>query len=361
MDNKYMQMAIELAKTAKGQTTPNPLVGAVIVKNNQLIGFGAHLKAGEPHAERHALAMAGKKAEGATMYVTLEPCSHHGRTPPCADAVIEAGLKKVFVATTDPNPKVAGKGIEKLKMAGIEVVEGLMKAEADDLNKVFYHFIQTKKPFVTLKSATSLDGKIATSTGESQWITSEESRMDAHRLRHEHDAILVGVNTVLEDDPSLTTRIEGGGKHPIRIILDHHLKTPVDAKLLTDNIAPTWIFTTVKADKQKVGQLSSLGAKIITMEEEEISIPSVLSYLGEMEISSLLVEGGGSINDSFLRSGEFQQVVVYLAPMLIGGRDALSSFSGIGITSLQDAPKLSVENIERIGKDIKLVLSRGVN
>lgn len=359
MDHYYMKMAIDIAATARGQTSPNPLVGAVIVKDNQIVGLGAHLKAGEPHAERHALTMAGSKARGATMYVTLEPCSHFGRTSPCADAVIEAGIRKVYVATADPNPKVAGRGIAKLRDAGIEVQEGVMKEEADSINNVFYHYIQSKKPFVTLKSATSLDGKIATAGGESQWITCEQSRMDVHRLRHEHDAILVGVNTVIKDNPSLTTRIEGGGKHPIRIVLDHELRTPFDAKIITDKVSPTWIITTSKADQNKIARFEAEGIRIVVLPNETISIASLLSYLGEQEISSLLVEGGGTVNDSFLRSGEFQRVVVYLAPMIIGGKEALSSFSGEGFLNLTDVPRLTIDHLEKVGTDIKLVLSKG--
>lgn len=359
MDQFYMKMAIDIAAAARGQTSPNPLVGAVIVKDNQIVGIGAHLKAGEPHAERHALSMAGSKAKGATMYVTLEPCSHFGRTSPCADAVIEAGIKKVYVATVDPNPKVSGRGITKLRDAGIEVYEGLMKQEADAINHVFYHYISSKKPYVTLKTATSIDGKIATAGGESQWITCEESRMDAHLLRHEHDAILVGVNTVLQDNPSLTTRIDGGGKHPIRIVLDHELRTPIDAKLITDRVSPTWIFTTSKADESKIAKLEGEGVRIVVFSEEAITIPRLLNYLGEQEVSSLLVEGGGTVNDSFLRSGEFQRMVVYLAPTIIGGKEAISSFAGKGISKLKDVPRLTIDHMEKVGTDIKILLSNG--
>ncbi|WP_088035678.1 bifunctional diaminohydroxyphosphoribosylaminopyrimidine deaminase/5-amino-6-(5-phosphoribosylamino)uracil reductase RibD [Evansella clarkii] len=358
MDHHYMKMAIDLAKSAKGQTAPNPAVGAVIVKNNEVAGFGAHLKAGEPHAERHALQMAGEKAEGAVMYVTLEPCSHYGKTPPCADAVIEAGIKKVFVASSDPNPKVAGRGIQKLKEAGVEVIEGFLKEEGDRINREFFHFIKTKKPYVTLKSATSLDGRIATKTGESKWITGEEARKDVHMLRHQNDAILVGVNTVLADDPLLTTRLDGGGRNPVRIILDRRLRTPAEAGIVKDKSAPTWIITTKGAPQEKKDLLCRTGVKIIEMESNEINITELLAILGEHEITSLLVEGGGIVNDAFLRSGEFQQVIVYLAPSIIGGSEAKGAFSGEGISSLADAPQLEVEATEQIGKDIKLILLR---
>ncbi len=357
-DEQYMKLAIEMAKTTEGQTSPNPVVGAVLVHNNQVVGMGAHLKAGELHAERHALQMAGDKAEGATMYVTLEPCSHHGKTPPCADALIEAKVSKVVVATKDPNPQVAGKGIKKLTSAGITVVEGVLKHEADQLNRTFFHAIQTKKPFVTLKSATSLDGKIATSKGESKWITGDEARADVHYLRHIHDGILVGVNTVLKDDPSLTTRMSGGGSHPVRIVLDHHLKTPLNAKLVTDGIAPTWIIASEASDSNKRDALEKLGVKVFTVGKEHIEIIELLYFLGEKKLNSLLVEGGGVINDSFLRSGEFDQVIVYLAPILIGGKEAYSSFSGLGIENLSNAVKLRIVEVTQTGSDIKITAEK---
>jgi diaminohydroxyphosphoribosylaminopyrimidine deaminase/5-amino-6-(5-phosphoribosylamino)uracil reductase len=228
-DIYYMNLALNLAKGTLGQTSPNPVVGAVLVKENQIVGMGAHLKAGEAHAEVHAIQMAGIKAKGATLYVTLEPCSHFGKTPPCSDLVIRTGIKKVFVATTDPNPQVAGTGIERIRKAGIEVHLGLLQEEARELNKVFFYNIRTGLPFVTLKSAISLDGKTATVTGESKWITGEEARNDVHQYRHQHDAILVGVNTLIKDNPTLTTRLASGGKNPVRIILDTHLRTPKDA------------------------------------------------------------------------------------------------------------------------------------
>ncbi|MBU9714773.1 bifunctional diaminohydroxyphosphoribosylaminopyrimidine deaminase/5-amino-6-(5-phosphoribosylamino)uracil reductase RibD [Evansella tamaricis] len=359
MDKHYMNIAIELARVTQGQTTPNPVVGSVIVKNNQIVGMGAHLKAGEEHAERHALKMAGDKAKGATMYVTLEPCSHYGRTSPCADAVIEAGIKKVVVASLDLNPRVAGRGIQKLMDAGITVETGVMEKEAVKLNRVFFHYIKTKKPFVTLKTATSLDGKIATVSGESQWITGEEARLDVQHLRHTHDAILVGVNTVLLDNPSLTTRIGEGGSNPIRIVLDHQLRTPLDANIVIDKKSPTWIVTKRQTEKGKKLKLEELGVEIIEMDSDEIHISELLIMLGQREISSLLVEGGGTVNDAFLRSGDFQQVIVYLAPTIIGGKEALSSFSGLGIAKLKNTPKLNIESITTIGKDIKMILSKG--
>ncbi|MGO4888280.1 bifunctional diaminohydroxyphosphoribosylaminopyrimidine deaminase/5-amino-6-(5-phosphoribosylamino)uracil reductase RibD [Anaerobacillus sp. MEB173] len=354
-DHQYMKLALELASSAKGQTTPNPLVGAVVVKDNQIAGMGAHLKAGEPHAEVHALRMAGEKAEGATIYVTLEPCSHHGRTPPCADLVIESGIKRVVIASTDPNPKVAGKGIAKLKDAGIDVEVGLLKEEANELNRVFFHYIATKKPFVTLKSATSLDGKIATVTGESKWITGELAREDVHYLRHQHDAILVGVGTVIADNPSLTTRLLNGGKNPIRIILDHQLRTPLDASVVTDSQAPTWFITSQQAPAEKIAALKEMGMTVHQLNSSVIDVNKMLEVLGANGISSLLVEGGAKVNGSFLLSRAVNQVITYIAPKLIGGQNAPTSFSGTGFESIADVLSLRVRSVEQLGDDIKII------
>lgn len=354
-DYDYMQLALNLAQSADGQTTPNPLVGAVVVKDNQILGMGAHLKAGEPHAEIHALTMAGEKAKGATIYVTLEPCSHHGRTPPCADLIIKKELKRVVIATTDPNPKVAGRGIAKLRNAGIDVEVGLLKAEADQINQIFYHYIKTKKPFVTLKSATSLDGKIATVTGESQWITGEEARRDVHQYRHQHDAILVGVGTVLADNPTLTTRLQLGGKNPTRIILDHKLRTPLDANVVRDGKAETWIITSSSASPEKIANLREAGVKVLQVSNERIQIGEMLTLLGEHGISSLFVEGGAEVNGSFLLEGAVNQVVTYIAPKLIGGKFAPTAFGGTGIEKIDDVLSLEIKHIEKIGEDIKVI------
>ena len=243
-----MNLALENARAMKGQTDPNPLVGSVIVNENRVVGIGTHLKAGEPHAEIHAIRMAGDKAKGGTIYVTLEPCSHFGRTGPCAVAIVEAGIKKVVIATLDPNPVVAGNGVKILEDAGIEVIVGVMEEESRKMNEVFNKFIVEQKPFMTMKAGSTLDGKIATHTADSKWITSAEARNDVHVLRNENMAILVGVNTVIEDDPELTTRIPNG-RNPIRIILDSTLRIPLDSKVVTDGQAETWIFTAKKYDQ----------------------------------------------------------------------------------------------------------------
>lgn len=354
-DLDYMELAINLAKATTGQTSPNPHVGAVLVKDNQIVGMGAHLKAGEPHAEVHAIRMAGDKALGATLYVTLEPCSHFGKTPPCSNLVIESGIKKVFVASMDPNPLVAGGGIKKMKAAGIEVEAGLLKDEAEALNKVFFHYINTGLPYVTLKTATSLDGKTATTIGESKWITSEESRKDVHQFRHTHDAILVGVNTVIKDNPSLTARIEGGGKNPIRVILDTNLRTPFGSRVVNDNEAKTIIVTGCEADSVQVKKFTENGVEIITLESPRIQIFDMLKKLGERGISSVYVEGGAEVHGSFLKEKAFQQVVTYIAPKLIGGKTAPAAFGGDGIAHLEDTVSLDIKDVKKIGQDIRII------
>ncbi|WP_312475340.1 bifunctional diaminohydroxyphosphoribosylaminopyrimidine deaminase/5-amino-6-(5-phosphoribosylamino)uracil reductase RibD [Neobacillus sp.] len=354
-DTDYMKLALNLAKGTLGQTSPNPVVGAVLVKENQIIGMGAHLKAGEPHAEVHAIQMAGDKAKDSTLYVTLEPCSHFGKTPPCSDLVIKTGVRKVFVATTDPNPQVAGTGMERMKKAGIEVEVGMLQQQALELNKAFFYNIQTNLPFVTLKSAASLDGKTATVTGESMWITGEEARSDVHQLRHQHDGILVGVNTVIQDNPSLTTRLETGGKNPIRIILDTHLRTPQNAKVIKDFLAPTWLITGAEVDQKRVEQFTEIGIEVIKLEKQQIIIKDLLVTLGKRGITSLFVEGGSEVHGSFLKERAFQQIITYIAPKLIGGKLAPTLFGGEGIEKMAEAVLLNIKQVDMIGSDIRII------
>jgi diaminohydroxyphosphoribosylaminopyrimidine deaminase / 5-amino-6-(5-phosphoribosylamino)uracil reductase len=354
-DIDYMNLALNMAKGTTGQTSPNPMVGAVLVKNHQIIGIGTHIQAGESHAEVHAIQMAGKKAKGATLYITLEPCSHCGKTPPCADLIIRSGLKKVYVATVDPNPQVSGRGIKRMEMAGIEVEVGLQQQEAREINKVFFHYTKTGLPYVTLKTAVSLDGKIATVTGESKWITGELAREDVHHHRHMHDAILVGVNTVLKDDPVLTTRLKSGGKNPIRIIMDTNLRTPLNSKVVTDRNSPTYIVTGNNCNVKKVEQLNHLGIKIIKMTRPTIIISEMLKILGDQGITSLFVEGGAKIHGSFMKERVFQQVITYIAPKLIGGDCAPTAFGGIGIEKIDDVPSLNFKHIDKIGNDIRII------
>lgn len=351
----YMELALKNAKAMKGQTDPNPLVGAVIVNDNRVVGIGAHLKAGEPHAEVHALRMAGEAAKGGTIYVTLEPCSHYGRTGPCAVAIVEAGIKKVVIATLDPNPVVSGNGVKILKDAGIEVIIGVLQEESQKMNEVFNKFIVEKSPFVTLKSGVTLDGKIASYASNSKWITSAESRIDVHHLRNENMAILVGVNTVIKDNPELTTRIPNG-RNPIRVILDSTLKIPLESKVVTDNLADTWIFTSKKYDLSKEKTLKSLGIKVFaTNGLEKVNPKEVLQILGENLVSSVLIEGGGTINASFLENKCIDKVILYFAPKLIGGKDAPTFLEGSGIEKMADAVDLVDTSIIPIGKDFKFI------
>ncbi|WP_139343285.1 bifunctional diaminohydroxyphosphoribosylaminopyrimidine deaminase/5-amino-6-(5-phosphoribosylamino)uracil reductase RibD [Virgibacillus siamensis] len=353
-DEYYMQIALNLARAVSGQTSPNPPVGAVVVKNGEILGFGAHLKAGEAHAEVHALQMAGERSGGATIYVTLEPCSHHGRTPPCADLIVKNGISRTVVAATDPNKKVAGQGLEKLRKAGIEVKQGVLEKEANAVNAAFFHFIQTKKPYVTVKSAVSLDGKTATHTGDSKWVTGEAARLDVHQYRHMHDAILVGVNTVITDNPSLTARLPNGRKNPIRIILDTSLKTPLDATILNDGKAETWIFTkSVVSDVAEKSYAEKESVTIVRL--EKLDVESVLQYLGRHGIMSLFVEGGAAVNGSFLESGYINQLITYMAPKLIGGQAAPTSFAGNGFSYMKDTLEMVIRHVEMIGNDIRIV------
>lgn len=354
-DRYYMEFAIQLARKATGQTSPNPVVGAVVVKNGEIVGFGAHLKAGEGHAEVNALQMAGEKAFQSTVYVTLEPCSHYGKTPPCSDLLVESRVNKVVIASVDPNPLVAGKGIRKLQEAGISVEIGVCEEEALALNDVFFHYIKTKKPYVTLKTASSLDGKTATFTKDSKWITGEEARLDVHHYRHQHDAILVGVETILADNPSLTTRLPMGGKNPIRIILDTTLRTPFDAKIVTDNACPTWIITGSNVNMKKVQEFANDQVTILPLTSPNIAIPPLLSLLGERGITSLFVEGGATVNGSFLKAGAINQVITYIAPKLIGGSEAPTMIGGEGFATMAEATLLEIKECTKIGQDIKIV------
>jgi diaminohydroxyphosphoribosylaminopyrimidine deaminase / 5-amino-6-(5-phosphoribosylamino)uracil reductase len=348
----YMQLALENALAMKGQTDPNPLVGSVIINDNRIVGIGAHLKAGEPHAEIHAIKMAGERARGGTIYVTLEPCSHHGRTGPCAAAIVEAGIKKVVIAALDPNPLVSGKGVKILKDAGIEVEVGILEEKSRKMNEVFNKFIVQNTPFVTLKAGITLDGKIASHSNNSKWITSEEARHDVHELRNENMAILVGVNTVIHDDPELTTRIPNG-RNPIRVIMDSSLKVPMDAKVITDRLSETWIFTTENSNSEKKKQLEKVGIQVFEAGISKVNPHEVLNILGANLVSSLLIEGGGTINASFLEEKLIDKAVLYVAPKLIGGHDSPSFFGGSGIDKMADAIELKDLTVTPVGPDFK--------
>ena len=356
MDTKYMKRALELAEKGIGHTSPNPMVGAVIVKDGQIIGEGYHEVYGSHHAEVNAFKNAVKDVKGATMYVTLEPCSHYGKTPPCADAIIAKGISKVVVAMEDPNPQVAGRGIKKLRDNGIEVVTGVLEAESRKLNEIFLKYITTGLPFCILKTAMTLDGKIAAVTGDSKWITNEESRGYVHRLRHRVSAIMVGVGTVIQDDPLLNTRLEeGNGSDPIRIIVDTKGRTPLEAKVLNNNsTARTIIATTELAAKESLAELEAKGAEIIItpLKDNRVDLTYLMKELGKRKIDSVLLEGGSEINYSAMEAGIIDKVNAFIAPKLIGGREAKTPIGGAGRTLMKDALTLNNIDIQRFGDDI---------
>lgn len=355
-DEKYMQKALDLAARAQGRTSPNPMVGAVVVKDNQVIGEGYHMKAGTPHAEIHALQAAGDTACGATLYVNLEPCSHYGRTPPCADAIVQAGVKRVVVAGLDPNPRVSGRGLKILQDAGIETRTGVLEPEAWKLNLAFFKYIQTRTPLVSLKVAMTLDGKIATSTGESRWISGETSRKHVHQLRNVYDAIMVGIGTVLKDDPLLNTRLENeDSRDPIRVIIDSNLDLPHSSKIVkTARQLKTIVFCGQQADTHRKAFLQEAGLTIVQLAADENKLPleEVLRVLGEMEIMTLLVEGGGEVNGYLIEKGLIDKVYWFIAPKIVGGRESPTPVGGTGILQLKDALFIKSMEIERFDEDI---------
>ena len=351
-DIKFMGRALELAKLRKGLTHPNPTVGCVIVKDGQIVGEGYHEKAGMPHAEVIALQKAGEKAKGATLYVTLEPCTHYGRTPPCTDAIIKAGLKRVVIATLDPNPLVSGKGVERLKKANIEVLVGVLEEEAKKLNEDFFVYITQRRPYITLKWAQSIDGTMATKTGNSKWISSEESRAFVHQLRAEATAVLIGINTALTDDPQLTIRAFPWEKQPVRIVLDPQLKIREDLKIVKDREAQTIVISAVEKE-DKIKRLEELGIKVILApwEEGKLNLKEVLRELYFMEIMHILVEGGSTTHTTFIKENLFDRLWVFIAPLLLGEGKRIGD---LGISLIKEAKKLKLREIKKFGMDIAL-------
>lgn len=350
-----MYLALSEAKKALGRTSPNPVVGVVIVKDDEIIATGYHKKAGESHAEQVALKAAGPAARDADLYVNLEPCCHQGRTEPCADALIRAGVRRVIAGVADPNPVVSGRGLTALKKAGVDVTHGVLEEECRRLNAPFFKFIQTQRPFVTAKYAMTLDGKTATVMGDSQWISNPQSRRRVHQLRNLTDAILVGTQTLLHDDPSLTTRGVVGGRDPIRVVLDPFGDIPADAKILANTSeAPTWIACGVEkhdALTKKVGHR----AEVLPFELEHngcIPIRLLLEELGRRKVMTLLVEGGGETLASFANANLLDKVFAFVAPRLIGGRAAPTPFGGRGTETMADGIPLKDVDVERIGDDV---------
>jgi diaminohydroxyphosphoribosylaminopyrimidine deaminase / 5-amino-6-(5-phosphoribosylamino)uracil reductase len=356
-----MKLALRLAAKGRGRTSPNPMVGAVIVAAGRIVGQGYHRRAGGPHAEVFALQQAGRRAAGATLYVTLEPCSHtNKRTPPCTPLIRESGLRRVVVAQIDPNPFVKGGGIRRLRQAGLRVEVGCCAQEARRLNAVYSHWMETGRPLVTLKAGMTLDAKIATADGESRWITGEAARRDAHRLRSEADAVVVGIGTVLRDDPSLTARLSNrplklASRQPIRIVLDSRLRIPLGARVLSRlHEAHTLIATTSAAPPRKIHLLRRRGVDVLMLQSlhRRVSLTDLCRQLGRLGIRNLLIEGGRTLNASFVRGGLVDHIVLYIAPLLLGGDDAKGLIGGLSPEHLRDSLLLDGLTIRRVERDM---------
>lgn len=363
---EYMRRALELARRGEGHVSPNPMVGCVIVKDGRIISEGYHEKVGEYHAERNALLRCEEDPAGADLYVTLEPCCHYGRTPPCTEIIIEKGIGRVFVAALDVNPLVAGKGVQTLRDAGIEVVTGILEEEAIALNEVFFHFFETHRPFVAMKYAMTLDGKIACYTGDSQWITGPKARAYVHGLRKKYSSILVGITTALKDDPMLNCRTEEG-VDPVRLVADSQLRLPTDSQLArTAKDIPTWVFTTEETlrsakGRERADALNRLGVDVIpcgyagtTDHHSRIDISNLLGILAERDIDSVLVEGGGTVNASFLEAGLVDRVYAFLGPKLVGGEESRSPIEGSGVPRMEAAVELEDIELQHFDDDIMI-------
>lgn len=367
-EEKYMRRAIELAKKGSGHVNPNPLVGAVIVRDGEIIGEGYHECYGQLHAERNAIANAKKRGnspEGSTIYVTLEPCCHYGKTPPCTEAIIEEKIARVVVGSDDPNPLVSGKGFQMLREKGIEVIPHFLKEECDAMNHVFFHYIRTGTPYVAMKYAMTMDGKIACYTGDSKWVTGEESRAHVQTLRNHYKGIMAGIGTVLADDPMLNCRIEGG-RDPIRIIADSHLRIPMDSQLVrTAGQQPLIVACLPDADEEKAAQLQEKGVEVLRIpgvttadmteeQKEVISLPVLMKELGARKIDGILLEGGGQLNESALQAGIVDRIYCYIAPKIFGGAQAKTPVEGQGLTRAADAWQFNRIGMQEFGQDILL-------
>lgn len=348
----FIERAMKLAWRAKGKTSPNPLVGALVVKNNEVIASGYHKKAGLPHAEALVLDAAGERAKAATLYVTLEPCAHFGRTPPCTERIIRSGIKEVIIGMVDPNPLNNGKGIAILRSRGIRVQVGFLEDRLKKLNEVFIKYITKKMPFVTVKVAQSLDGKSASKTGDSKWITSDKSRAFSHRLRRDYDAVMVGVNTVLRDNPKLQAWY--AKKSPVKIVVDSQLSTPQQANIFSDNARVIIVTLPAKPGQETENRkLLSQKAEILEVKEKEgqINLKSMMKKLAQLEIANILVEGGGTLIGSLFDEGLVDKILFFISPKIIGGKEAISSVMGEGISRIDRAVKLKEVKLRRIGED----------
>ena len=352
-DIECMSLALQLAKKGCGFVNPNPMVGAVLLKDGRVIGTGYHKRYGAPHAEVNALAGCEEAPEGATLYVTLEPCCHYGKTPPCTEAILNAGIRRVVVGSSDPNPLVKGKGIRFLREKGIEVTEGILQAECDRLNEVFFHFIQTGRPYVVMKYAMTMDGKTAAYTGDSKWITGDAARENVHKDRLRYSAIMVGIGTILADDPLLTCRIEGG-RDPLRIICDTALRLPLTSRIVaTANEVPTLIATSCK-DLQAQQPYLKAGCRILSLEQVDghLDLSELMTKLGTEKIDSILLEGGGILNWSALQAGIVNRVQTYIAPKLFGGSGGKTPVAGLGVPRPEDGFFLTNIEVTHLGEDI---------
>jgi len=354
-DHAFMSRALQLAEKGLYTTTPNPRVGCVITRNDEIVGSGWHEKVGQPHAEINALAMAGTAARGATAYVTLEPCSHHGRTPPCTDALIRAGIARVVIAMQDPNPQVLGSGIAALKQAGITVQTGLMHNLAEALNTGFIKRMQQKKPWVSVKMAVSLDGKTALNNGQSQWITGEAARRDGHHWRARSCAIMTGIGTIRADNPRLTVRHTRTSRQPKKIIIDNHLAIPIDADILKEG--DTCIFTTSAGNTAKIARLERMGVHVIPSErtdQGQVNLASVMTTLAQLECNEILVEAGSALSGALIRTGLVDELIIYMAPSLLGG-NARDMFQWPEFTSLEQKITPRIIDMRMIGRDIRII------
>lgn len=357
-DHNYMKLALDLAEKGRGWTSPNPMVGAVLVKDGRVVGRGYHQRAGGPHAEVNAIDHAGEQARGTTLYVTLEPCNHFGRTPPCTHKILDAGIRRVVVAMDDPNPGVQGGGNRHLQDRGIEVTTGICEKEARTLNEAFITWVTTGRPFVVVKCAATLDGRIATRTGDSRWVTGPGSRQFVHRIRHAADGIMVGVNTVKKDDPSLTTRLDGtAGSDPTRIILDTHLSIPLTSKLLHQTSpAPTWLVCGKNAPADRRTALEDAGARVVTapLKEDRIDLSALMQRLGHMGITSLLIEGGGTVIGSAFAADIVNKIYFFYAPKILGGDDGIPICRGVGPERMQQSIAVHDLSVLRFDTDVML-------
>lgn len=357
-DSHFMTLALEQAVKGQGHVSPNPMVGAIVVKDGQVVGRGYHRAVGGPHAEVHALDDAGEKALGSTLYVTLEPCNHQGRTPPCTEKIVQSGIKRVVVAMADPNPDVKGGGNRYLVRQGIEVVCGIQEQAARTLNESFIKYSQTKQPFVVLKMAATLDGRIATKTGDSRWVTGALARARVHRLRHALDAIMVGVGTIKADDPQLTTRLDdAAGVDPIRFVIDTRLSTPENATVISQrSTAPTYLVHGETAPLERRRRLIDGGAQLLEapLQNGRIDLTALMSRLGQMGVTSLMIEGGAQLADSALKADVVDKVVFFYAPKILSGSDGMPMFNGKGPELMKEALPVQGIRVECVGEDIMI-------